>query len=187
MQPLIICAAVTGGAPARSKTPHHPVTPQAVADDAGRRRRQMAILGGVAVITITLALLLPEGALFPAGGGEAPRELPQSFAYVIVAISVLLHVATYAIAIYYTLVVTQRLPNKTLLANVLAISMVAALVYVFNFIPGCGYIFGIIVIYGFYDLSLFHLVVLGVFGLLAKMCTTALGLLIFGIMGMFVR
>lgn len=34
MQPLIICAAVTGGALARAKTPHHPVTPQAVADDA---------------------------------------------------------------------------------------------------------------------------------------------------------
>lgn len=34
MEPLIICAAVTGGAPARAKTPHHPVTPQAVADDA---------------------------------------------------------------------------------------------------------------------------------------------------------
>ena len=34
MQPLIICAAVTGGAPARSKTPHHPVTPAAVAADA---------------------------------------------------------------------------------------------------------------------------------------------------------
>jgi len=33
MKPLIICAAVTGGAPARSKTPHHPVTPQAVADE----------------------------------------------------------------------------------------------------------------------------------------------------------
>ena len=34
MQPLIICAAVTGGAPARSKTPHHPVTPDKVAADA---------------------------------------------------------------------------------------------------------------------------------------------------------
>ncbi len=34
MQPLIICAAVTGGAPARSKTPHHPVTPDQVAADA---------------------------------------------------------------------------------------------------------------------------------------------------------
>jgi 3-keto-5-aminohexanoate cleavage enzyme len=34
VKPLIICAAVTGGAPARSKTPHHPVTPQAVADEA---------------------------------------------------------------------------------------------------------------------------------------------------------
>ena len=34
MQPLMICAAVTGGAPARSKTPHHPVTPQQVAADA---------------------------------------------------------------------------------------------------------------------------------------------------------
>lgn len=33
MKPLIICAAVTGGAPAKSKTPHHPVTPQAVADE----------------------------------------------------------------------------------------------------------------------------------------------------------
>lgn len=31
---MIICAAVTGGALARAKTPHHPVTPQAVADDA---------------------------------------------------------------------------------------------------------------------------------------------------------
>ncbi len=34
MKPLIICAAVTGGAPARSKTPHHPVTPDAVAEAA---------------------------------------------------------------------------------------------------------------------------------------------------------
>lgn len=34
MKPLIICAAPTGGAPARSKTPHHPVTPQAVVDEA---------------------------------------------------------------------------------------------------------------------------------------------------------
>jgi 3-keto-5-aminohexanoate cleavage enzyme len=34
MKPLIICAAVTGGAPAKSKTPHHPVTPEAVIDEA---------------------------------------------------------------------------------------------------------------------------------------------------------
>ncbi|MEA2879271.1 MAG: 3-keto-5-aminohexanoate cleavage enzyme [Hyphomicrobiales bacterium] len=34
MKPLIICAAVTGGSPAKSKTPHHPVTPQAVADES---------------------------------------------------------------------------------------------------------------------------------------------------------
>ena len=34
MQPLIVCAAITGGGPARSKTPHQPVTPQAVADEA---------------------------------------------------------------------------------------------------------------------------------------------------------
>src|SRR5689334_2331522 len=34
MKPLIICAAVTGGSPAKSKTPHHPVTPQEVADEA---------------------------------------------------------------------------------------------------------------------------------------------------------
>jgi 3-keto-5-aminohexanoate cleavage enzyme len=34
MKPLIICAAVTGGAPAKSKTPHHPVTPDAVVDAA---------------------------------------------------------------------------------------------------------------------------------------------------------
>jgi 3-keto-5-aminohexanoate cleavage enzyme len=34
MKPLIICAAVTGGAPARAKTPHHPVTPRAVATAA---------------------------------------------------------------------------------------------------------------------------------------------------------
>ena len=34
MKPLIICAAVTGGAPARSKTPHHPVTPDTVARSA---------------------------------------------------------------------------------------------------------------------------------------------------------
>lgn len=34
MKPLIICAAPTGGALARSKTPHHPVTPQAVVDEA---------------------------------------------------------------------------------------------------------------------------------------------------------
>lgn len=34
MKPLIICAAVTGGAPPRSKTPHHPITPREVADAA---------------------------------------------------------------------------------------------------------------------------------------------------------
>ncbi len=34
MKPLIICAAVTGGAPAKSKTPHHPVTPREVVDEA---------------------------------------------------------------------------------------------------------------------------------------------------------
>jgi 3-keto-5-aminohexanoate cleavage enzyme len=34
MKPLIICAAVTGGSPAKSKTPYHPVTPQEVADEA---------------------------------------------------------------------------------------------------------------------------------------------------------
>ena len=34
MNPLIICAAVTGGAPARSKSPHHPVTPHEVAQAA---------------------------------------------------------------------------------------------------------------------------------------------------------
>ena len=34
MKPLIICAAVTGGSPAKSKTPHHPVTPKAVVDEA---------------------------------------------------------------------------------------------------------------------------------------------------------
>jgi 3-keto-5-aminohexanoate cleavage enzyme len=33
MKPLIICAAVTGGAPPKARTPHHPVTPQAVADE----------------------------------------------------------------------------------------------------------------------------------------------------------
>ena len=34
MKPLIICAAVTGGSPPKSKTPYHPITPQAVADEA---------------------------------------------------------------------------------------------------------------------------------------------------------
>lgn len=33
MKPVIICAAVTGGAPAKSKTPYHPITPKAVADE----------------------------------------------------------------------------------------------------------------------------------------------------------
>ena len=161
--------------------------PEGVVDDATRRRRQVAILGAVAVLTITLVLLLPEGALSPAEVGEAPRELPQSVAYVIVAINELLRVAAYAIAIYYTLVVARRLPNETVLANVLAVSIVAVLVCVINFIPFCGYIVGIIVIYIFYDLSLHHLLVLGVFGYLAEMCTTALSQLVFGIMGMLVR
>jgi hypothetical protein len=160
---------------------------ETVEDDATRRRRQVAIVGAIAVLTLTLVLLLPEGALFPARGGAAPHELPQSFAYVIVAINALLHVATYAIAIYCTLVVARRLPNETLPANVLAISIVAVLVYVVNFIPFCGYILGIVLIYRFYDLSLLHLIVLGVFGFLAEMCTAALGQLIFGIMGMLVR
>lgn len=33
-EPLVICAAITGGGPARAQTPHHPVTPQAIADEA---------------------------------------------------------------------------------------------------------------------------------------------------------
>jgi len=34
MEPLVICAAITGGGPPRANTPHHPVTPQAIADEA---------------------------------------------------------------------------------------------------------------------------------------------------------
>jgi 3-keto-5-aminohexanoate cleavage enzyme len=34
VKPLIICAAPTGGSPAKSKTPHHPVTPKQVVDEA---------------------------------------------------------------------------------------------------------------------------------------------------------
>jgi 3-keto-5-aminohexanoate cleavage enzyme len=34
MDPLVICAAITGGGPARAHTPHHPVSPQAVANEA---------------------------------------------------------------------------------------------------------------------------------------------------------
>ena len=34
LKPLIICAAVTGAMPARSKTPHHPVTPDELAKSA---------------------------------------------------------------------------------------------------------------------------------------------------------
>lgn len=34
MKPLILCAAVTGGSPAKSKTPYHPITPREVADAA---------------------------------------------------------------------------------------------------------------------------------------------------------
>lgn len=34
MEPLVICAALTGGGPPRANTPHHPVTPQAIADEA---------------------------------------------------------------------------------------------------------------------------------------------------------
>ena len=34
MEPLVICAALTGGGPARGSTPHQPVTPQAIADEA---------------------------------------------------------------------------------------------------------------------------------------------------------
>ena len=33
-EPLVICAAITGGAPARANTPHHPVSPKAIADEA---------------------------------------------------------------------------------------------------------------------------------------------------------
>ncbi|MEO8387994.1 3-keto-5-aminohexanoate cleavage protein [Polaromonas sp.] len=34
MEPLVICAALTGGGPPHANTPHHPVTPQAIADEA---------------------------------------------------------------------------------------------------------------------------------------------------------
>jgi 3-keto-5-aminohexanoate cleavage enzyme len=33
-EPLTICAAITGGGPARASTPHHPASPQAIADEA---------------------------------------------------------------------------------------------------------------------------------------------------------
>jgi 3-keto-5-aminohexanoate cleavage enzyme len=32
--PLVICAAITGGGPPRANTPHHPVTPDAIAEEA---------------------------------------------------------------------------------------------------------------------------------------------------------
>ena len=191
---------VLGAAPERPKTGEHGALmqeiarqnswaepPPAAADptDFERRRRYILILGAVAVITITVALLVSEGSLFSAGPAETPRELPQSFAYV--AVNALLHVAAYAMAIYFVLVIAQKRPNENLLANIGAVSIVAVLVYAVNFIPFAGYILGLVVVYLFYELSVPYLFVLIVFGTLAEMCTAALAALIFGTMGMLVR
>ena len=191
---------VLGAAPDRPKTGEHSVLvqeiarqhtwtepPPAAADptDFERRRRHVVILGAVVVLTITVALLIPEGGLYSAGPAETPRELPPSFAHMVNA---LLHVAAYAMAIYFTLVMAQKLRNEALLANIVAVSMVAALVYAVNLIvPLAGYILGLVVVYLFYELSIPYLFMLIIFGILAEMCTAALGALIFGTMGMLVR
>jgi len=173
---------------ARQQSWHMPAVEQAVEsarqDDAHRQHIQMAIFAGVAVLTLVLILVWPESAPRPAAPVQEPRELPQAYAYTIVAINALLHIATYAIAIYCMLLMAKRLPNHSLFANIAAVTVVAVLVWAANFMPFAGFIIGAVIIYRFYELSVGQFVMLWIFLILADMLARALGALIFGIRGM---
>ena len=173
---------------ARQQSWRMPAVEQAVEsarqDDVHRQHIQMAIFAGVAVLTLVLILVWPESAPRPAAPVQETRELPQAYAYTIVAINALLHIATYAIAIYCMLLMAKRLPNHSLFANIAAVTVVAVLVWAANFMPFAGFIIGAVIIYRFYELSVGQFVMLWIFLILADMLARALGALIFGIRGM---
>jgi len=173
---------------ARQQSWHMPAVEQAVEsarqDDAHRQRVQMAIFAGVAVLTLLLILVWPESAPRHIAPVQEPRELPHAYSYAIVVINILLHIAAYATAIYYTLSMAKKLPNDSLLANIAAVTVVAVLVWGANFLPFAGVILGVVIIYRFYGLSFGQFVMLWVFLLLAQILTGALGALIYGAMGM---
>lgn len=144
----------------------------------------MLILAGIAVITITVALLLPEGGMFSMNPGGTPRELSESFNYVIIAIDALLGIVMYAIAIYSTLSMAQHLPNETFLANILAVLIVSAIIVAINRLPFAGFIIGIIVLLRFYELSISQLFMFFIFLVPAYVCTQVLRVFIFGFLAM---
>jgi len=143
-------------------------------DEIRRRHVQMAALAGLALIAMLMILLWPENARGPAAPPVGTRELPQGYAYAIVAINAVLHIAAYTIAIYGTLHMARKLPNDTLTANIAAVLVVAVIVWGANaVIPFSGFIVAAAIVYRFCELSLLQLLMLGVFLALAGLLTWA--------------
>jgi DNA-directed RNA polymerase subunit RPC12/RpoP len=135
--------------------------------------------------TITLVYFAPGDLTVPANTGIAqpPQEMSLATQRLVVGINAFLEFIAMGIAIYLTLLNSHKLPNETFIANVIAVGIVAALVVAVNWIPGAGYLIGIIILYLFYELSFMDVIMLMLFGFFARILTRVVAALIFNMMG----
>ena len=153
--------------------------------EAEKRRQFWLTLAGVGVIAVTLLLLVTGAGRVSPEAATAPQQLPQIPNYTYLIIRFVLHVMTTGLALYFTLYTLQKLPNRSLLANVAAMFIVAVLIHIINVLPFVGYIFGLIVIYFLYELNLFGFIVFFAFGSVAEVVTSVVAALIVKFLGLF--
>lgn len=91
--------------------------------DRRERRRQMKIFAAVSAVILLLVWVWPseEGRF---GAVVAPEDLPHAAIWTAFALKLLFHAAATVGGFYVTLLIANRLPNETLVANVVAIGMV---------------------------------------------------------------